>query len=90
VPPSGLVRARVDERGWLLRGRGPCGAEIELEGDDAGTVPHPLPVPLPAERRVVGTAQQHLAGHVRVAVRRRGRPLFQGESRLAGLERGHR
>jgi len=50
----------------------------------------PLPVPLPAERRVVGTAQQHLAGHVRVAVRRRGRPLFQGESRLAGLERGHR
>lgn len=50
----------------------------------------PLPVSLPAERRVVGTAQQHLAGHVRVAVRGRGRALFQGESRLGGLERGHR
>ena len=47
-----------------------------------------LPVPLPGEGHSVPGALEHLAGRLRVAVRRRGRLVFEGESRLAGLETG--
>lgn len=81
------VRHTVTDGRWHLRGRGLAG-EIEVEGIAVPSEAHALPVPLPAERRHVTGARQHLAGEVHVRVRRRGRTLFEGTSRLAGLERG--
>ncbi|MBI5105794.1 MAG: hypothetical protein HZB46_12600, partial [Solirubrobacterales bacterium] len=74
---------------WTFRARTLGGAVVEVEGHANGTAPHLLPVPLPDERRVLErAAAQHLAGALRVSVRRRGRTLYAGESALAGLERG--
>jgi len=87
VPPLGLLRTTVDDSTWRLRGR--TGRHtVEIDGHGNGTAPHVLPVPLPAERRTVDTAHQHLAGVVHLRVRRRGRVVFDGDSQLAGLERG--
>jgi hypothetical protein len=47
-----------------------------------------LPVPLPAAGYSVPGARENLAGVLRVTVRRRGRVVFAGESRIAGLEFG--
>ncbi len=58
------------------RGRGPLGHA------------HVLPVPLPAERRNVPGALEHLGGTMRVVVRRRGRVVWAGDSPLAALEHG--
>jgi hypothetical protein len=89
VRPPEALRADVDGRTWGLRGRGLHGVRVEVEGDPAGRAPHRLPVPLPAERRVVpGGSAMHLAGRLRLAVRRRGRTLFHGTTELAGLEWG--
>jgi hypothetical protein len=89
VRPLQPLRVGVDERGWRLRGRTPGGVSVEVEGHANGTAPHRLPIPLPAERRHrEDAATQHLAGELRVVLRRRGRTLFDGTSRLAGLERG--
>jgi len=88
VRPPGVLRAHADGRTWSLRGRGLRHA-VEVEGHAAGRAPHRLPVPLPAERRVVeGGSAMHLAGELRLAVRRGGRTVFAGTSQLAGLERG--
>jgi hypothetical protein len=86
--PLGHVRGRAARDGWSVRGVG-ARHVVELEGE-AGTGPaHVLPVPLPAERRNLDAAHQHLAGRLRLLVRRRGRGVvFRGESTLAGLERG--
>jgi len=81
------VRHTVGDGRWHLRGRGLAG-EVELEGWAAPAEAHDLPVPLPAERRHVTGARQHLAGALHVVVRRRGRTLYEGTSTLAGLERG--
>jgi hypothetical protein len=43
---------------------------------------------VPAERRVVPWSHQHLAGRLRVRVKRRGAVVYEGESALAGLELG--
>jgi hypothetical protein len=44
---------------------------------------------VPAERRRLdGFSAMHLAGTLRLRLRRRGRTVFEGTSRLAGLERG--
>jgi hypothetical protein len=81
------VRASVGDGRWSLAGRGPLwSVEIEAAGPPAAA--HILPVPLPAERRSVPGALEHLAGRLRLVVRRRGRVVFAGESRLAGLEDG--
>lgn len=81
------VRAEVRDDTWSLRGRGPTWAvEVEATGSPSG--PHVLPVPVPEQRRTVPGAHQHLAGHLRVTVRRRGRVVYRGESALAGLEQG--
>ena len=47
-----------------------------------------LPVPLPAERRNIGTDLEHLAGHLSLEIS--GRVQYRGETDLAGLEIGHR
>ena len=83
VRPLRPLRVRVDERGWRLAG---AGIEVEAHADGAA---HLLPVPVPRERRRLDDwAPQHLAGTLRLSVRRRGRTLYQGTSELAGLERG--
>jgi hypothetical protein len=84
-----LSPVRVDIRGdrWRLSGHG-ARWSVELEADAPRDTAHVLPVPLPAERRNVPAAHQHLAARLRVVVRERGRVRFDGESALAGLERG--
>jgi hypothetical protein len=84
VRPPWPLRVGVDERGWRLRGGG-----VEVEAHVDGAPPHLLPVPVPRERRRLDAwAAQHLTGVLSVKVRRRGRTLYAGTSRLAGLERG--
>lgn len=88
VRPIMPLAVEVGEHGWRLRGRTPR-HRIEVEGHPNGTAPHLLPVPLPAERRhLQQAAAQHLAGHLRLTVRRGRRLLYTGETTLAGLERG--
>jgi hypothetical protein len=88
VRPVLPLRVAVDAAGWRLRGR-TARYEVEVEGHANGTQPHLLPVPVPAERRRLDElSAMHLAGEMRVRVRRRGRTLFEGTSELAGLERG--
>jgi tocopherol cyclase len=84
VRPLRPLRVAVDDRGWRLAGGG-----IEVEANAGGVAPHLLPVPVPHERRRLDDwAPQHLAGTLRLSVRRRGRTLYEGTSQLAGLERG--
>jgi hypothetical protein len=88
VRPVVPLRVEVDASGWRLRGR-TARDEVEIEGHANGTQPHLLPVPVPAERRRLDElSAMHLAGEMRVLVRRRGRTVFEGTSALAGLERG--
>lgn len=72
---------------WSLRARGPRWA-VELEGSAGAEPVHRLPVPDPAARRSRAVAHEHLAGTLHAVIRRRGRVVFAGESRLAGLESG--
>ncbi|MBJ7331907.1 MAG: hypothetical protein JHC95_18570 [Solirubrobacteraceae bacterium] len=87
VRPLRPLDVRVDDEGWLLAGR-TARHRVEMRGHANGTPPHLLPVPLPADRRhLEGAAAQHLAGEVELRVLRGRRTLFEGTSRLAGLER---
>jgi hypothetical protein len=86
VPPLASVRAAATARSWRVRARSPRHA-VEIEGE-ASAEPHLLPVPDVAARRVDMRSRQHLAGIVRLRVRRPGRTVFEGESPLAGLELG--
>ena len=83
------VKADVTNTSWSLRGRGPVWG-VEIEGEAPLADAHLLPVPLPAERRNVPGALEHLGGRMRVVLRRRGRIVWTGESALAGLEHGGR
>lgn len=86
-PPVPL-RVGVGEDGWRLRGRTARYA-VELEGHAAGNEPHRLPVPVPAGRAMrEAVASQHLAGELRLTLRRGRRVVYAGTSALAGLERG--
>ena len=91
VRPFVPMRVAVDERGWVLRAR-TARARLEVEahaGEGGDGIPHVLPVPVPAERRTIPGARQHLTGRLRARVERsRGRVVWEGESDLAGLERG--
>jgi hypothetical protein len=81
------VRADVGAEHWRLRGRDATWS-VAVEATAPVGAAHVLPVPVPAERRNVHAAHEHLAGTLRVDVRRRGRRVFAGESVLAGLEHG--
>jgi hypothetical protein len=88
VSPVVPMRVAVGASGWRLQARTPR-HRVELEGHAGGGAPHVLPVPVPAERgRHVAQSAMHLAGTLRVRLRRGRRTLFAGESALAGLERG--
>jgi hypothetical protein len=83
-PPAAVA---LGNGAWRLRAH--AGAHrVEIEGAADPATAHALTVPLPEERRAVDRSHHHLAGDLRVHVRRRGRTVFAGESALAGLERG--
>jgi hypothetical protein len=72
---------------WSVRTRaGRHTVTIEAAADPVTALV--LQAPLPAERRTVPVSRHHLAGGLRVHVRRRGRTVYAGESALAGLEHG--
>jgi tocopherol cyclase len=83
APP--LAHATAD--GWRVRARSPR-YSLELEGDDAGTEPHVLPVPDVASGRVDMRSHQWLAGRLHVHLRRGRRTVVDATSPLAGLELG--
>ncbi|HKG65599.1 MAG TPA: tocopherol cyclase family protein [Solirubrobacteraceae bacterium] len=86
APPGALVTASAGGGEWRLRARTPRWTAL-LEGD-AINPPHILPVPVPAERRAVLRSEHHLAGRLRVTLRRGRRTVLRAESILAGLEHG--
>ena len=86
-PVVSPVRAQVTDEHWLVRGRSPRWS-IDVEGHSPLAAAHVLPVPLPRERRNVPGAIEHLAGSMKVSVRRRGRLVWAGRSDLAALEHG--
>jgi hypothetical protein len=86
-PVVSPVRARVSDERWTLRGRS-VGWRVDVEGSGRLDSAHVLPVPLPAERRNVPGAIEHLGATMQVSVRRWGRVVWEGESDLAALEHG--
>lgn len=86
-PVVSPVRAEVTDERWSLRGRS-AQWQVEIEGTGSLDIAHVLPVPLPAERRNVPGAIEHLGASLSITVRRRGRVVWQGESNLAALEHG--
>lgn len=86
TPPLSVVHSETDGQRWEVRAHG-HGYRVRIVGE-AVTEPHVLPVPLPAERRNVGTDFEHLAAHLSLEIS--GRVNYQGETELAALEIGHR
>jgi len=86
-PVVSPVHAEVSDERWVLRGRS-AQWQVDVEGYGALDAAHVLPVPLPAERRNVPGAIEHLGASLRVSVRRWGRTFWEGESNLAALEHG--
>ncbi|CAI9401696.1 tocopherol cyclase family protein [Nocardioides sp. T2.26MG-1] len=86
-PVVSPVRAEVTDERWLLRGRS-ARWRVEVEGTGSLDHAHVLPVPLPAERRNVPGAIEHLGATMRVRVWRLGRLVWEGESHVAALEHG--
>ena len=86
-PVVSPVEASVTDERWVLRGRSPQW-RVEVEGWGSLADAHVLPVPLPAERRNVPGAIEHLGATMRVRVHRRGRLVWQGDSGVAALEHG--
>jgi hypothetical protein len=85
VAPGALVRAYAGGGAWSVSARSPRWS-VTIEG--AGGEPHILPVPVAAERRSVMRSEHHLAGAMRVVVRRGRRVVVRASSDLAGLELG--
>ncbi len=81
------VHAEVSDERWVLHGRS-AQWRVDIEGTGSLDSAHVLPVPLPAERRNVPGAIEHLGATMHVTVRRRGRIVWEGESNLAALEHG--
>ncbi|MBS4754602.1 hypothetical protein KG112_17480 [Nocardioides sp. zg-ZUI104] len=81
------VHAEVSDEHWSLRGRSRQW-QVDVEGQGSLGSAHVLPVPLPAERRNIPGAIEHLGATMNVTVRRRGRVVWEGESTSAALEHG--
>ena len=86
-PVVSPVHAEVSDERWTLHGRS-AQWRIDIEGTGNLANAHVLPVPLPAERRNVPGAIEHLGATMHVTVRRRGRIVWEGQSNLAALEHG--
>jgi hypothetical protein len=89
APPLARMRVEATERVWVVRARSPRYA-VELEGEAGPEPAHVLPVPDVSSGEVEMRSRQHLAGRLRLRLSRNpgGVSLFEGESPLAGLERG--
>jgi tocopherol cyclase len=87
APPWARMRVGATDRTWRVRA---CSLRhrVEIEGDAGDVAPHVLPVPDVASGRVDMRSRQYLAARLRLRVSRGTRTVFEGESRLAGLERG--
>lgn len=81
------VRSEVTDEHWLLHGRSRRWS-VEVRAHSPQAAAYVLPVPLPAERRNVPGAIEHLAGTLHVRVRRSGRVCWEDRSELAALEHG--
>ena len=86
-PVLSPVEAEVGDEHWRLSGRS-ARWQVEIDGYAPLGAAHVLPVPLPAERRNVPGAIEHLGGPMHVTVRRHGRVHWRGASELAALEHG--
>jgi hypothetical protein len=87
VGPPVPLRMRLGEGTWRLRAR--TARDVVTVDGRADGPPYLLPVPQPHERRAApDVSAMHLAGELRVRVRRGGRLRFDGTSALAGLEQG--
>jgi hypothetical protein len=86
-PGVSPVHAEVSDERWVLRGRS-LQWRVDVEGHGRLGDAHVLPVPLPFERRNIAGAIEHLGGSMEVSVRRRGRLVWSGQSRVAALEHG--
>ncbi len=86
APPGAVVQASAGGGEWRLRGRTPRWS-VTIEGS-ALAPPHMLPVPVPSERRAVLRSEHHLAGRMRVVLRRGRRVVLRAETDVAGLEHG--
>jgi hypothetical protein len=87
APPLALVRAGATVRAWRVRA-GSLRYALEIEADAAGAEAHLLPVPDLESGHVDMRSTQYLAGRLRLRLSRGERTVFEGESQLAGLERG--
>lgn len=87
TPPLARLRVRATDRTWTLRADSPR-HRVEIEGYAGDAAPHVLPVPDVTTGRVDMRSRQYLAGRLRLRVSRGKRTVFEGESPLAGLERG--
>lgn len=87
APPLARVRVRATDRTWTLRAHS-LRHRVEIEGYAGDAAPHVLPVPDVTTGRVDMRSRQYLAGRLRLRVSRGKRTVFEGESPLAGLERG--
>ena len=81
------MRATITDDSWVLTGRSRFW-EVELEGDAHMADALVLPVPLVEERRAAAAALEHLGATINVRVRHHRRLVWEGTSRLAGLEHG--
>ncbi len=86
-PVLSPVEAQVHDERWSLRGRG-GGWRIEIEGTGDLGAAHVLPVPLPAERRNIPGAIEHLGARMEVRVLRGSSVVWEGASEIAALEHG--
>lgn len=86
-PITSPVHADIGDEYWRLSGRsGAWRVSVDAEAP-LGTA-HVLPVPLVGQRRAVPGAIEHLTGTLGILVTHRGRHVWSGHSRLAGLEHG--
>jgi len=81
------VRATITDDGWVLTGRSRSW-RVEVEGRAPLADALVLPVPLVEERRAAPGALEHLGATMSVRVSNHGRLVWEGTSRLAGLEHG--
>lgn len=86
-PVLAPTRTSIVGADWELRARGPVWS-VRLQGTTAMAAAHVLPVPDLVARRSAPAAHEHLAAHLHLVLRRRGRVVYAGESELAGLELG--
>ena len=86
-PGTSPVTATIHDESWVLRGRSRTWT-IEVDAHAPLGAAHVLPVPLPGEHRNTPGALEHLHGSITVTVRRDGRTVWRGTSRMAGLEHG--